>query len=181
MPDKPKPRKQSRNSKNFVAIEVAGSLALSTLADDTYLSVGTQATFTEDFFAISADLSGSIKALTPGEGSPSTMVVAHSDYTDVEVREGLDIGSLTGPADKIQEERSRRLIRKVGVFQSQEVNHVSLKAEGRYASSRIRTKLRFLISDGNALDIGVWNRSGAALTTGASFEFDGTLYGRWLV
>ncbi len=184
MPPKKYPTRKRNRNKNFVAIEVAGALALSTLADDAFISVGCQANFTEDFFAISADFSASINSLTAGQGDPSTLAVAHSDYSDAEVREALDIGSLTGPGDQIQMERGRRKVRKVATFQqegNQDDTFTAMRAIGPNGSIRTRVKLRFLISDPFTLKIGVWNRSGSQLTTGGVLEFDGTIYGRWAI
>ncbi len=160
---------------------MAGSQVLGTLGDDLYLSVGMQAVFSEDFYAVSADIALSLRTLTAGEGDPMTVAVAHSDYTDAEVREGLDIGSFTGPDDKIQQERARRLIRKVGVFQDTAGlgTQTSMSMIGKNGSRIVRVPLRFSIGNGFALNIGLWNRSGAALTTGSIFDFDATVYGRW--
>ncbi len=162
-------------------IPFAGSFTLGTLGDNTVIKTNLTGTLGEDLFCISADVSASMRSLTAGEGDPMTLVMAHSDYTVAEILEALDV-TMTDPDDKIEQERSRRLVRKVGVFQQEgqmDDTFTALRMLGPDGSPLVRQKLRFSVGDGNAMSIGVWNRSGGALQTGALVEFDGNLYGRW--
>ncbi len=173
--------KPGRRRGGFVAIPIAGSVALGTLGDNAVITVGSSGSYGEDLFIISVDLSASIRGLTAGEGDPMTLTISHSDYSDAEVQEALDV-TLVDPDDKIEQERARRLVRKVGVFQQEgqmDDTFTALRALGRNGNPVMRQKCRFSIGDGFTLDIGVWNRSGGALQTGAQLEFDGTVYGRW--
>ncbi len=168
----------------LVVIPVSGSLALSTLGDDTVLTTNMlSGNLTEDFFVISTDISMSLRGLTAGQGDPMTAVIAHGDYTDAEILEGLK-PALLGPGGKIEQERSRRLVRKVGVLQQQGVaddTFTSMNMIGKDGSRIVRTKCRFTIESGKDFSIGVWNRSGGALATGAQIEWAGEVYGRWRV
>ncbi len=183
MPYKRKSRKRSRG-KNFVAIPVTGSLALASLNDDTVLTQSLLGTnFTEDLYAISADLSVSVRGLTAGQGDPMSVGIAHSDYTVSEILENISV-TLTGPGSKIEQEQSRRLIRKTGVFQqqgNQNDTFTSMNMIGRDGSRIIRTTLKFTAQSGKALNLYVHNRSGGQLATGGIVEFDGTIFGRWRV
>ncbi len=174
--------KRSRNSKNFVAIPVEGNLALSTLGSQAVLSANLiEGTLTEDIFVISSDLSASITGLSAGEGSPHELGIAHSDYTDVEIKENLDV-VLLGPGSKIELERTRRLVRKVGVANTfVNSGQTILEFIEKNGSRIIRTKWKFTVQNGKTLDIWVQNRSGATLTTGATLRWSGTIYGRWLI
>ncbi len=131
---------------------------------------------------MSTDLSASVRALTAGQGDPMTIGLAHSAYTDTEILEGVDV-TLTDPDEKIEQERSRRLIRKVGVFHQEgqmDDTFTAMRMMSKYGSVVVRTPLRFTVGNDNALSLWVWNRSGSALTSGAVVEFDGNIYGRWL-
>ncbi len=183
MSNKKRPRKRSRG-KNFVALPVTGSLALSTLNDDTVLTTSLLGTnFTEDLYAISCDLSVSVRSLTAGQGDPMSIGIAHSDYSATEILEHISV-ALAGPGSKIEQERSRRLIRKTGVFQqqgNQDDSFTSMNMIGRDGSRIVRTTLKFTAQSGKALNLYVHNRSGGALSTGSVLEFDGTIFGRWRV
>ncbi len=172
-----KSRKRSRNSKNFVALPVQGSVALGVLASAKVLSANLPAgNFTEDLYAISADIEVAVRGLTGGEGFPSSWGLAHSDYSDVEIEENLEV-ALLGPGTKIEQERLRRLVRKGGQFKyADDANEGLIPLDRSH-----RVPLKFVINDGFSLDIYYYNRSGAALTTGAFMEWNGTIYGRWIV
>ncbi len=168
--------KRSRNSKNFAALPVQGSLALSTLADDTVLKNNIHTgLFTEDFYAISADLQVMVRNLTSGEGEPSSWGLNHSDYSSPEVNENLNV-SLLGPGNKIEQERSRRLVRDGG-----QLIHLTAEDELIPLDRSHRVKLKFVCQSGKALEIWFKNRSGSALTTGAILEWHGKVYGRWIL
>ncbi len=136
----------------------------------------------EDFYAISADLTAQIIGLTAGEADPSMLVLAHGDYSAAEIAEALVV-KLLGPGNKIEQERARRLVRKVGAFYN--VRGISAQTtmylQGRDGAGLVRTKIKFVIDSGKTLDVGLYNNSGATLTTGASVRITGTVYGRWMI
>ncbi len=170
-----------RYRSNFVAIPFAGTLALSTLADNAVLTVDLTGSLGEDLWCVSMDVSAAIRGLTAGQGDPMTLIVAHSDYADSEILEAVDV-TLVDPDDKIEQERARRLVRKVGVFQQEgqmDDTFTALRMLGRDRGPVVRQKLGWSVGDGFALSIGAWNRSGGSLTSGAIMDFDGTLFGRW--
>ncbi len=165
-------RKRNRN-RNFVAIPIDSGITLSTLANATALSGSLVAALTEDLYCISADLTWSIQGLTPGEG-PVYVGVAHGDYSDTEITEALTV-SLTGPGNKIEQERSRRLVRRAGGFPG-------ILAEEVLNDGRpLRIKLKFTVQNPKTIKLFAFNRSGAALTTGGIVRVFGDLYGRWLL
>ncbi len=176
-------KRSRRRSSSFVAIPVQGSKAIGALADQAVITGDLMGgNFTEDFYAISADLSMVINGITAGEGDPSTALVAHRDYSDVEIAEALTV-NLLGPGNKIEQEKARRLVRRVGKFQSiTGLNtDVSLKMEGKGGAPNPRIKLGFVVQSGKTLGFGIQNRSGAVFTTGASVEVDGVIFGRWIL
>lgn len=173
--------KKGRSSKNFAAIKVEGTLALSTLVNGVVLASDIfGANLTEDFFVMSADIMAEITGLTAGEGNPHRCGFAHGDYSVTEIKEALDV-ELLGPGNKIEQERSRRLVRYAGVMYNDISSQVKLELIGRNGSRLVRTKLKFTIQDGKTMNVWVQNKSGGTLTTGATLRYSGTVYGRWLV
>ncbi len=167
-------KKGSKYPKGFVAIPINASITLSTLANNTVLTGGILGTLTEDLFVMSADLQWNIRSLTVGE-TPVTVGLAHGDYSVGEILEALDV-SMLGPGTKIEQERARRLIRRVGVFGESSADQAL--ADGK----SIKTKCKFVIQNGKDLNAYVVNRSGEAnLTTGAIVQIFGTVYGRWIL
>ncbi len=179
MPSKPR---RKRSNKNFAALPINGTLALSTLGSAVVL-VGDLflGNLTEDFYAISTDLSAEITALTAGEGEPMFCGFAHGDYSVANIKEHLEV-KLLGPGNKIEQEQTRRLIRKAGSFSGDGTNtQTNMRLGGRTGEANIRTKLKFVIQSGKTLNLYVYNFSGAALTTGATLRWTGTVYGRWIL
>ncbi len=181
MPNKPKTRRRRSRDKNFVAIPVTGSVSIGALASTEVISGNVfSAALKEDLFVISADISGQIVSLTAGEGDPADVGVAHDDYSVTEIAEKLNV-SLLGPGDKIEQEASRRLVRRIGTLLQTEAAATVMRLFGRFGSANIRTKIGFTIQSGHNLKMYVHNRSGAAFTTGAILRYSGTLYGKWLL
>ncbi len=175
-------KRRSRRNRNFVAIPFQQTVAMSTLADGSVLTLNLLGTaFTEDLYVMSVDMASSVDGLTAGEALPSDLGIAHSDYDVTQIKENLDV-VLLGPGNKIEQERTRRLIRKTGVmneFDSASQTNLTMKGAG--GSSIIRTKCKFVAESGKGLDAWIQNRSGAALTTGAQWSISGTIYGRWMI
>ncbi len=163
------PKGHGGRRRGFVALPYNAVLALSTLGDGIVLTV-TPIVTTEDLFVISVDCNWSIRSQTPGEG-PLSVGVAHADLTVGEIAEALD-ASMVNPDDIIARERSRRPVRRAGVFPG-------LLAEEVIADGRaVRTRCKFSVGQ-NGLAHYVQNRSGGALSGGAVLVCDGTIYGRW--
>ena len=163
-------KKQTRNRK-MAWLPVNSSLSLGALVDDTVI-LAEIANLTEDFYAVGAKLNWSIRSATSGE-VPITVGMAHSDYSATEIEECID-SALTGPGSKIEQERSRRLVRTVGAFVTSGADLVL--DEGR----EIKTPLKFMIQDGHGLAFWAKNQSGGTLAGGAVLRITGHYYGRWV-
>ncbi len=164
--------RKRRSRKNFVAIPFTNSFPLLTLADATVLAGGTTTALGEDLFIISVDLYASIRGLTSGE-VPLFVGFAHNDLTVTEIKEALS-ANLANPDDIIQKERSRRPVRRAGQFGRSGFTDLDLNN-----GVVVRVPIRFTVGNSFELDIWVLNESGAALTTGATIEYQGVIYGRW--
>lgn len=163
-------RRYYRN-RNFVVIPVSQQLTVGALASNTVIAADLLASLTEDLFVISANLMVSFTNHTGGEG-PLQVGMAHGDLSVTEIAENLN-ANLTGPDDIIQKERSRRPVRKIGMFSGAAAD------ENLFDGRQSKTTVKFSIGDGHALVVWLVNRSGATLTTGTLVRFDGEIYGRW--
>ncbi len=175
--------RNGRKGKGFVAIPVDATITIGAVGSKAVAIADLMGgNLTEDLFAISADLQAQVLGLTAGEGDPGMLVLAHGDYTAAEVAEALVV-KLLGPGSKIEQERVRRLVRKVGSFYGQAGNETftTMFLRGNKGDGIVRTALKFIINSGKTLDVGYYNNSGATLTTGATVRITGTVYGRWLI
>lgn len=160
---------RKRKRRGLTPIPFEAQINLSTLANGSVLTGGLL-TLGEDFFCTSVVASWTIRS--SNDEGPLEALLAHGDYTDTEIIEALD-ASPTDPDDKVANERSRRQVRKVGVFKHE-------SAEAHIAGGElVKTRMMMSIGDGHTIDFGVKNNSGAALTTGATLDIVGTAWGRW--
>ncbi len=159
------PRKRRRYS--LRRVRVTPLLALSTLGSTIALVTGVTGASTSSYRAMSLKQTWSIVGMTEGEG-PITVGYAHSNYTVTEIKEALESSAAIDPGLKVEQEKTNRLIRIVGVFSSpsQFLNH----------GDPISTRLNWLISIGKAVNIFVYNENAAPLTTGAVVNAQGNLW-----
>ena len=158
--------------KNFVAIPYRGSVTLSTLAANTVVDAALFDTVLgEDLFCISTDLECQLQGFTAAEG-PLEFGMAHSDYSEGEVEEALSV-SFFNPDNKIEQERARRAVRRIGAFPGLTTNEVFRDG------TKYRQTLKFSVGNGFTVNLFVANRGPGTLTTGASVKFQGTMFGRW--
>ncbi len=99
--------------------------------------------------------------------------VAHSDYTAAEVEECLEANGSMDPGDKIANEQSKRLVRRIGTFQSSEV----IQGEVTFNDGRpMKTRLNWLLSPGDRINVWVRNGSGNIWTVAGSIQSTGDLW-----
>lgn len=163
---------------------VTGQVPIGALASTEVISGNMFASdLLEDLYVISTDISGQVITLTAGEGDPSDVHIAHGDYSVAEIAEKLNV-SLLGPGSKIEQEQSRRLVRKVGTLLPADgvlATNTNLRLFGKTGSADLRTKVKFVVQSGKNLKMCIHNRSGSVYTTGAIFRWSGTIYGKWIL
>lgn len=166
-------RRRKSRRRPYVAIPFQASGSLGTLGNGTVLAIPLlPQSFAEDFYCISAKAQLALHGVTTGEG-PIGVGYNHDDLTVAEVAEALD-ASMTDPDDIIARERARRPVRMAGSFPTIAIDEVLNDGVP------LKTPIRMMIGDGHSLTGYVQNRSGTALTTGATVLFDGVLFGRWV-
>lgn len=162
-----------RRSRRFRALPVQGAITLGALAADTVIKQNHTGSFGRDAYVISGDLDLCMRNQTAGEG-PVKVGIAHGDYTAAEIEECLEATDSWDPSDKVANEKRRRQVREIGVFPAIAVDEVL--NDGR----KIRVPFKFVCESGQTIAFWAWNRSGAALTGGASVSYDGKIYVRYL-
>ncbi len=105
----------------------------------------------------------SLGGATPGDNiGPVIVGVAHSDYTSAEIEAYLEAASSWDIGDKIVKEVRSRLVRVIGVFDIPEgVGQAVRLNDGR----AIRTKLNWLLAEGDTLGFWAYNSGPAAYAT----------------
>ncbi len=102
---------------------------------------------------------------------PIHVGVAHSDYTDAEIEEYIENTGSWSPGDKIAQERSKRLIRRIGTFQQVDI---SLGNSVLNDGKPIKTKLNWMLQTGKTVRLWAYNAGESALaTTDPSYEMQG--------
>ncbi len=169
-------KRRGRRRGGFVAIPFAAALTLGTLTSNVAIPVSllAGAALTEDLYIMSIDGYWSLDGQTALEG-PFVFGYNHGDLDAGEIGEALD-ASPRGPGDIIAIERARRPVRRAGQFSVKDALP-EIPADGE----AIRTKCRFTVESGKAIEMFVMNRGSATLTTGSVVDCNGTIYGRWRV
>ncbi len=100
-----------------------------------------------------------LKNFTAAEG-PVQFGLAHSDYTAAEIEEYLENTGSWNEGSKIEQERADRKIRRVGVM-------TGLLTDEKHADGRpVKTKLNWILLQGQTVSIWSWNKGGGTLTSG---------------
>ncbi len=162
-------RKRRRGGR-LVVWPVSGSLALSTLANNTVLQ-GTLWDIADDAYLISADLTVSGLNMTATEG-PISVGVSSNSLNAAQVLEALE-ASPTNRGDRVAIEQAGRPVREIADLSG--VGTEEVANDGK----PIRVKLRMPMNSAQILEIFARNKSGATLTTGTVVRVDGKIYGRW--
>ncbi len=148
---------------------ISESLPLLTLANLDVLGEVLPDTVDKPTFILSIDATWSLNGLTGGEG-PILVGWAHADYSDAEVEEWIENQGAWGTSDLVQQEVAKRKIRTAGEFSG--VAGDEVLNDGKF----IRTRMKFMLNAGQTMRFWAYNRSGAALTTGASLLVEGTAW-----
>ncbi len=101
--------------------------------------------------------------------------VAHSDYTAQEIEECLEATGSIDLGDKLAMEKSNRLVREIGIF-SNATNVAAVGGSSFNDGKPVKTRLNWLMSAGDTLQVWVRNASATVYTTGSEIVFSGNLW-----
>ncbi len=98
------------------------------------------------------------------------MGYAFGDYTVTEIKEALESTSSISIGNKVENERSRRWVRKIGTFAGLDTDEVLNDGKP------IKTRLNWAIPIGTSVNMFCYNDSASQRSTGAFVKFNGTLF-----
>ncbi len=101
--------------------------------------------------------------ITPDAG-PLHLGVAHSDYTDAEIEEWIELTTGWAEGDQVSREIAKRKIRRIG---SWEASGQALATQVLNDGRPITTKCKWMLTTGQNIKFWVYNSGTAALTTTA--------------
>lgn len=154
-------------AKNSMAGYIKGNIdlnyALGTLAPADVLVQAVQDSVTERARVTSIVCSYALSDFTPtANAGPLIQGVAHSDYSDAEIEEWIELSTGWDVGDRVSREISSRLIRRIGTFPAPvTAGDDTVLADGR----PIKTKLNWMLETGQNLKFWTYNTGSAALAT----------------
>ncbi len=173
-----RPKRQYRRtggnrSFRYLRGNVDESVTLATLAGRTLISSTFDETVNERTLVTSIRALYSLEQFTKVAGDgPIWVGVAHSDYTDAEIEEVLEITTSWNEGDKIGQERAKRKVRKIGIFDvPNSTAEVSVLNDGK----PIKTKLNWILLQGQTLKLWVYNLGSGGLTAGSVVRAQGNV------
>ncbi len=156
-----KPRRRRRMGR-YVKGNIAENIALGTLAGNDLILSATD-TVNERTLVSSVVATYSLAGLTPTENAgPILIGVAHSDYSDAEVEAWVELQTGWDEGDLGSREIQNRFIRRIGLFDEPATANLGVSLnEGK----AIKTKLNWILLQGQGLNFFCYNTGGAALAT----------------
>ncbi len=168
-----KPRGYSRKGRwQLRKVSNSTNLVLSALASGDVEAAAWSGVTTGTLRVVSIIVTWSATWAAVADGSMQ-FGVAHSDYTAAEIEECLESNGSMDPGDKIAGERSNRLVRIIGTFHSHETQF----GEVTFNDGRpMKTRLNWLLSPGDRINVWVRNGSGTIWTSNGSIQSTGALW-----
>ncbi len=157
--------KRRRRMGRYIRGDMDEQLSLGTLAAKTAVKGNFDQTVNERSLISSIVATWAMTSFTKSTGDGPIMVgVAHSDYSAAEIEETLEASGSWDEGDKVQQEVSKRLIRRIGIFENpvDEAAAVVLN-DGK----PIKTKLNWIVNQGQTLSLWAYNTGTSALATTA--------------
>ncbi len=160
---------------NLRRVRVTAVLALGALATKDVISAGGTGVVTSPVRVMSVKQTYTWSNIGASDDDTLEFGVAHSDYSAAEIEEALEATTSMDPGDKIAAERANRLVRSIGTISAALAGAAGGGApfnDGR----PMKTKLNWLLTEGDSLSIWARNGSGTVYTTGSSLQTIGELW-----
>ena len=171
MPNKARRRRKYRKylRGNIDSSQALGALASNSLVLATLGSVVEERTFISSILA-----NWSLKDLpVVVSDGPVIVGLAHSDYTAAEIEEWIENTGGWSEGNKVSQEIAKRNIKIVGVFSEFGADAALAQTAVLQDGKQILTKLKWILTTGQTIDIWAYNASASALTTGAQLHVFG--------
>ncbi len=158
-------RKPVRKFQRYLRGNIDLTFSLGSLAGADVLTSAVQDAVEERAWLSSVHASYTMKDLTiTPDAGPLHMGVCHSDYSDAEVEEWIELTTGWAEGDLVAREIAKRKIRRIGSF---EASGQALATQGIQDGRMITTKLGWMLTTGQNIRFWVYNSGTAALATTA--------------
>ena len=147
----------------YIPGDIDETLLLPTLASRTLVSTPFDNVVNERTLVSSIIAAYSMTLFTgAADDGPIMVGVAHSDYTDAEIQAVIDATLSWNEGDLIAQEVAHRKVRRIGIFRNPATAAESTSLnDGR----KIKTKLNWILLQGQTLRLWAFNMGGSALAT----------------
>ncbi len=169
------PKKSPKRRFNLRKVRIASSIQIAALASSDVVAGAISGTLSEQTRIVSAELAYSITDLGAEVDDGQEIGLNHSDYTAAEVEEALEAATSMDFGDKIAQERANRLVRSLGFASGRAIADQSIALND---GKPIKTRLNWLLTTGDTLNVWVRNGSDTVYTTGAALAVVGHLWVR---
>ncbi len=168
-----KTSRRRRRSFNLRKVRVAETIGITALAAGDVITGFLTNASTDPFRLVSVDLNYSVVNLGAAIDDGQEFGLAHSDYTAAEVEECLESQASIDLGDKVAQEQANRLVRSIG-----RATGSGVTGGGRAFNDGkpMKTKLNWLLSTGDQLNVWIRNGSGIVYTTGAAMSVQGHVW-----
>ncbi len=157
--------RRRRSMGRYIRGTVDEELDLGTLAARTAISAIFDNVVNERTLVSSLVATWSLADWTVATGDGPVLVgVAHSDYTSTEIEEYLEQTQSWNEGNMIAQEINKRKIRRVGQFESP-IGGVAADSVVLNDGKAIKTKLNWILLQGQSLQIWAYNMGGSAFAT----------------
>ncbi len=167
--------KKRRRSFNLRRVRVTAVLAVGALATKDVISAGATGTVTSTIRVMSVKQTYTWSNIGASDDDSLEFGLAHSDYSAAEIEEALEATTSIDPGDKIAGERANRLVRSIGTISAALAGAAGGGAPYNNGLPK-KTKLNWLLTEGDSLSIWVRNGSGTVYTTGSSLQTIGEMW-----
>ncbi len=170
-----KPTRRSRKRAfHLRKVKIASEFAIGALAALDVITGAMTNVVADKLRLISVNLSYGISNHAAVIDDGYTFGLAHSDYSAAEIEECLESGASIDLGNKVSQEQANRLVREIGQINGAGV----VVSEGIPFNDGmpVRTKLNWLLSEGDSLNVWVRNASGAIYTSGTTLVISGDLW-----
>ncbi len=156
-------RRRKRTMGRYLRGNIDLNYALGTLAPADVLVQAVQDAVEERSLVSSIVCTYSLNSFTVTDNvGPLIQGVAHSDYTDAEIEEWIELSTGWAEGDKVSREINGRLIRRIGTF---DVTGPDLSSNALADGRMIKTKLNWILTTGQNLKFWTYNTGTVALGT----------------
>ncbi len=166
-------RRSYRRKFNLRKVRIATSITVGALAAKDVTATSLTGTSSSTYRLVSVDFFYGLSDLGAVADDGQEFGLAHSDYTAAEIEECLEAGTSIDAGDKIANEKANRLVRSVGVMVGAPGTGAGLNFNN---GNNTKTRLNWLMTIGDSLQLWIRNSSATVYTTGATIDVIGSMY-----